>query len=148
MCSVQQVKGLISNSWNHKSNSIKFSRPIVESDDWRDWIVFSADLSTALQTANARQTDENGKVVLSMVRATTDEEEYFDFVYPNLDEGKACATGVALLTLRNMDVDKMNEAVCERLKGTSTSLFSHDELDASTEHAGETIDTTKLDPLV
>ena len=82
------------------------------------------------------ETDADGKTLLHMVKATTNEKEFFDFVYPDLDRGIAMAEGMALLTLRNVEVDIMNQKIMERLEGTLTSLFSHDELDTSTEHSG------------
>ena len=87
--------------------------------------------------------DASGRLVIKMVKATTNVQEFINFVYPDLEKGIACTDGMALLTLRNAEVDLMNDKVTSSLKGAFTSLFSQNELDTSTEHAGRSYLQTK-----
>lgn len=59
-------------------------------------------------------TNDNGEVTLDLIQATTDLEKLIDFVYPNLrTHGQADTTSSAILAVRNIIVDTINNIICK-----------------------------------
>ena len=73
------------------------------------------------------------KVTMHLIRAVTNEDEWINFIYPNLHQGEASTTNQALLSVLNHDVDTINSKIATSLPNQFTSLYSHDRLNESSE---------------
>ena len=79
------------------------------------------------------ETNEDGKVILELIKTTTDSDEWTRFVYPDIPHVDPSTKAKALLTLFNKEVDKQNENICDVLTGEYKTLYSHDELNESSD---------------
>ena len=79
------------------------------------------------------QADQDGKVILDLIKTTTDTDEWTRFVYPDIPHTDPSTNGKSLLTLFNKEVDKQNEIISDTLPGHYVTLYSHDDLNESSE---------------
>ena len=77
--------------------------------------------------------NEEGKVTLNIIQTTTDINKWLEFTYPDLIQGTASTDDGILLSVLNKQVDYLNDHISNHLKTPFVSLFSHDELDDSSE---------------
>ena len=70
------------------------------------------------------------------LRTTTDLNEFDSFVYPDHKSGTFDAQNRAILTLRNLEVDKFNHELRDYLKTEGQIFYSSDTLNQDLENAG------------
>ena len=81
-----------------------------------------------------------GAVEIDIIRATTDRDEFIEFVFPQFKTVSlrvVSSKGRAVESLRSSAVDEFNDYQCSFLKGQKHTLYSVDTLNAAEEMTGE-----------
>ena len=88
--------------------------------------------------------NENDEVALDLISATISLENLIDFVYTDLKEkGIADTTNSALLSVRNIVVDDINQKKILFLRTDEVTVLSHDTLDGETDSQLEQLGLTE-----
>ena len=77
-----------------------------------------------------------GAVEINIIRATTDPDEFNEFVFPQFKTGIISSKDLAIQSLKNSAVDDFNDYNCSFLKGQKHILLSADTLNAAEEMTG------------
>lgn len=83
------------------------------------------------------QLDSDRKPPLPFLQITTLIDELIDFVHPDLCSASNLTTERALITMRNREVEVLNDEIYSKLGGPDHILFLQDESDAPEESAGK-----------
>ena len=78
-----------------------------------------------------------GAVEIDIIRATTDRDEFIEFVFPQFKTGVLSSKDRAIQSLRNSAVDEFNDYQCSLIKGLKHTLYSVDTLNAAEEMTGQ-----------